>query len=113
MCTLKKEIKLKYELENNVNLVNFDNLRIEISFNENLDKNFIKNLSLKLNEWTNNRWIITLSKEKGELSKKEKKLNLKKNLLDDEKKALFYKNFLDKFPDAELIDVKSGENQDD
>ena len=113
VCTLKKEIKLKYELENNVNLVNFDNLRIEISFNENLDKNFIKNLSLKLNEWTNNRWIITLSKEKGELSKKEKKLNLKKNLLDDTKKSLFYKNFLDKFPDAELIDVKSGENQDD
>ncbi len=113
LCTLKKEIKLRYELENNVNLVSFNNLRIEISFNENLDKNFIKNLSLKLNEWTNNRWIITLSKEKGELSKKEKKIHIQKNLLEDTKKSLFYKKFLDKFPDAELIDVKDGENQDD
>ena len=77
-CTVQKEIKLKYELENNVNLVSFDNQRIEISFNENLDKDFIKNLSLKLNEWTHNRWIITLSKEKGELSKKEKKNKFKK-----------------------------------
>ena len=33
ICNDKKEIKLKYELENNVNLVKFENLRIEISFN--------------------------------------------------------------------------------
>ena len=30
-----------------------------------LDKEFIKNLSSKLYEWTNTRWIITLSKTKG------------------------------------------------
>ena len=53
ICTLKKEIKLKYELEKNVNLVSFENQRIEISFNEDLDKDFIKDLSLKLYEWTN------------------------------------------------------------
>ena len=29
-------------LEKNVNLVHFENNRIEISFNDNLDKNFIK-----------------------------------------------------------------------
>ena len=34
MCLSKKEIKLKYELEKNVNLVSFENQRIEISFNE-------------------------------------------------------------------------------
>ena len=44
-CSLKKEMKLKYELEKNVNLVSFERQRIEISFNENLDKDFIKNLS--------------------------------------------------------------------
>ena len=40
ICNEKKEIKLKYELEKNVNLVHFENNRIEISFNDNLDKNF-------------------------------------------------------------------------
>ena len=58
-CSSKKEIKLKYELEKNVNLVSFENKRIEISFNEDLDKDFIKDLSTKLFEWTNERWIIS------------------------------------------------------
>ena len=79
VCSLKKEIKLKYELEKNVNLVSFEYQRIEISFNEDLDKDFIKDLSLKLYEWTSNRWIITLSKTKGQPSKKETEVNLKKS----------------------------------
>ena len=60
VCTSKKEIKLKYELEKNVNLVKFERNRIEISFNDNLDKDFVKDLSSKLYEWTGERWIITL-----------------------------------------------------
>ena len=43
-CSNKKEIKLKYELEKNVNLVKFENNRIEISFNESLNKDFVKEL---------------------------------------------------------------------
>ena len=73
ICLNKKEIKLKYDLEKNVNLVGFENNRIEISFNDNLDKNFVKDLSLKLFEWTGQRWIITLTKTKGEISIKRKK----------------------------------------
>jgi len=105
-CSLKKEIKLKYELEKNVNLVNFENQRIEISFNEDLDKEFVKDLSSKLYEWTNNRWIITLSKTKGEPSKKEKEMNKKIELIKNAKNSTTYKRVLDKFLDAELIDVK-------
>jgi DNA polymerase-3 subunit gamma/tau len=108
-CSIKKEIKLKYELEKNVNLVSFENQRIEISFNEDLDKEFIKNLSTKLYEWTNNRWIITLSKTKGELSKKEKEINIKKELIENARNFTSYKSVLEIFPDAELIDVKKQE----
>ncbi len=109
ICSLKKEIKLKYELETNVNLVSFENNRIEISFNDNLDKEFIKNLSNKLYEWTSNRWIISLSKKNGELSKKEKNMELKKELLKKAKKGEIYKKILETFPDAELTDV-NGKN---
>jgi DNA polymerase III subunit gamma/tau len=111
ICSSKKEIKLKYELEKNVNLVSFENQRIEISFNEDLDKNFIKDLSMKLYEWTNNRWIITLSKTKGQPSKNEIEVNLKKDLIESVKNSLIYKNILEKFPDAELIDVKTNEKE--
>ena len=113
ICTLKKEMKLKYELEKNVNLVSFENQRIEISFHENLDKEFIKILSSKLYEWTGNRWIITLSKKKGKPSIKENEKNLKKNLLEKNKKKPIYKKILETFPDAELIDIEIEEKNND
>ncbi len=114
ICNLKKEIRLKYELENNVNLVNFENSRIEISFNENLDKDFVKNISSKLYEWTKKRWIIAFSKKKGEASKKDQKKNLKNKILEENKQREVYKKVLQEFPDAELIDVKilEGENNE-
>jgi len=106
ICISKKEIKLRYELEKNVSLVSFENKRIEISFNEDLDKDFIKELSTKLFEWTNERWIISLSKTKGQPSKKEEKINQKKELIDSVKNSSVHKDILKNFPDAELIDVK-------
>ena len=106
MCNQKKELKLKHELETNVNLVNFDNQRVEISFNENLDKDFVKDLSLKLFEWTNERWIITFSKKSGQPSKKQRNEINKKQLLLDAKNSEVYKKILEIFPDAELIDVE-------
>ena len=112
ICNEKKEIKLKYELEKNVNLVHFENNRIEISFNDNLDKNFIKDLSLKLFEWTGDRWIITLSKSKGELSIKDKQKNQKIENINIVKQSKLYKNLIEKFPDADLIDVNSKEEND-
>ena len=113
ICNQHKEMKLKYELEKNVNLVSFENNRIEISFNDNLDKNFVKDLSLKLFEWTKERWIITFSKIKGEISIKEKILNDKKNLIKEAKNSKLYKNVLEKFPDANLLDVKSKKEHKD
>ena len=104
-CFERKEMKLKYELEKNVNLVSFNKNRIEISFNDNLDKNFVKDLSLKLYEWTGERWIITFSKIKGEISIKEKQNNKKKELIEDAKDSELYKVVLEKFSDASLINV--------
>ena len=113
ICTLKKEIKLKYELEKNVNLVKFERNRIEISFNDNLDKDFVKDLSSKLYEWTAERWIITFSKSKGEMSVKEKQKNKKDELISEIKNSEIYKKVMEKFPDAELIDVKLNKKKED
>ena len=112
VCNEKKEIKLKYELENNVNLVKFENLRIEISFNEKLDKNFIKDLTFKLNEWTGSRWIITLSKAIGEISLKEKLQKIKIDEIENFKKTKLYSNLKEKFPDIKLMDIKNISEED-
>ncbi len=110
ICTKKKEIKLKFELEKNVNLVKFEKNRIEISFNESLDKDFVKDLSSKLFEWTGERWIITFSKLKGQMSVKDKQKNVKKQLMDEMKNSEIFKSVMDRFPDAELIDVNSNKD---
>ena len=110
ICNDKKEIKLKYELENNVNLVKFENLRIEISFNEKLDKNFIKDLTSKLYDWTGERWIITLSKVKGEISYKEKLTKTKKEEIEKINKSKLFLELKKNFSDIKLVDVK---NKDD
>ncbi|MDA9753200.1 DNA polymerase III subunit gamma/tau [Candidatus Pelagibacter sp.] len=107
LCNEKKEIKLKYELEKNVNLVKFETGRIEISFNDNLERNFVKDLSSKLLEWTKKRWIITLTKNQGAVSIKDKEKNQKKELLENTKKSQLYKTVIKYFSDAELVDVES------
>ena len=112
ICNQKKEIKLKYELETNVNLVSFEDQRIEISFNENLDKDFVKDLSTKLFVWTNKRWIITLSKKNGMLTKKQVEKQNKQNLLGEAKKSTLYKKMIELFPDAELVDVEIKDKND-
>ena len=105
VCSKYKEIKLKYELEKNVNLVKFEKNLIEISFNESLDKNFVKDLSSKLFEWTGERWIISFSQSKGEMSVENKKKDIEKLMIDEAKKSKIYQDVLKNFPDAELIDV--------
>ena len=111
ICNSKKEVELKYELETNVNLINFKNGYIEISFNENLKKDFVKILSSKLYEWTNTRWIISLSQNKGQETIKKTSEEVKKNNLQDFEQTDIFNNIKKSFPDAELIDVK--DNKDD
>ena len=106
LSSKKKEINLKYDLENNVNLIKFSERKIDISFNEKLDKNFVRNLSEKLHEWTGNRWVITLAKEKGQKTYSELKSIRKKEMLNEEKKGKIYKKFKNVFSDGELLEVK-------
>jgi len=105
LSSKKKEVELKYDLEKNVNLVKFTDGKIDISFNENLGKNFVRNLSEKLLEWTKKRWVITLTKEAGEKTFSQLKSIKKKELINEQKNSKLYKKFKNLFPDVELIDV--------
>ena len=105
LSSQKKEIELKYDLERNVNLVNFSQGKIDINLNDKLGKNFVRNLSEKLLEWTGKRWVITLTKEVGQKSFSEKKSEEDKFLFENEKKSEAYKKFKDIFSDAELTEV--------
>ena len=106
----EKEIELKFDLERNVKLVSFNRGKIDISFNEQLNKNFIKNLTEKLLLWTGERWIITLSKNLDAKSIYEKNIEDKSNLIREFKKSNIFQEIEKAFPDAELTDLESGNN---
>ena len=101
----EREIELKYDLERNVKLVSFNKGKIDISFNEKLNKNFIKNLTEKLLKWTGERWIISLSKNAQAKSIYEKDLESKNNKIEDFKKGKVAQEVEKNFPDAKLIDI--------
>ena len=110
LANIKKEAELKYDLERNVKLVSFRKGKIDISFNEKLNKNFIKNLTEKLILWTGERWLISLSKNDGA------KTVYQKNLEEQDSKFIKAKNndvtkkFISAFPDAELIKIQEEDN---
>ena len=106
---IEKEVELKYDLERNVKLVSFNKGKIDISFNEKLNKNFIKNLTEKLLKWTGERWIISLSKNTQVKSIYEKNLENKSNLINEFKKSEIAQKIEEAFPDSELIDIKEEE----
>tara|TARA_B100001245_G_scaffold207784_1_gene170412 strand:- start:796 stop:2484 length:1689 start_codon:yes stop_codon:yes gene_type:complete len=101
----KRDIQLKHDLVHNVSLINFSVGQIDISFNDRLNKNFIRNLSEKLYKWTGKRWIITLAKKVGDKTINEKIEIEKRNLIENFKKTDSYENFIKSFPDAKLIDI--------
>ena len=109
LANKEKEIELKYDLERNVKLVSFNKGTIDISFNEKLNKNFIKTLTEKLLLWTGERWIISLSKNTDAKSVYEKNIEDKSNKIDEFKKSKIAKAVQEVFPDAKLIDLKEEE----
>ena len=108
----EKEIELKFDLERNVKLVSFNKGKIDISFNEKLNKNFIKNLTEKLLEWTGERWIISLSKNNEAKSVYEKKLENKNIKLAEFKKSQTSKEVESAFPDAKLTNIEEDKFND-
>ena len=107
----EKEIELKYDLERNVKLVSFNRGKIDISFNEKLNKKFIKILTEKLLIWTGERWIISLSKNSGAKTIYEKNLENKSANILKEQKSEVAKKIFSTFSDAKLVDVKKDDDE--
>ena len=102
----EKEITLKYDLERNVKLVSFNKGKIDISFNEQLNKDFIKNLTEKLLKWTGERWIISFSKNSEAKSIYEKNMEIKAGQIEKFNQSKAAKEIAAAFPDAKITNVE-------
>jgi len=108
----EKEVELKFDLERNVKLVNFNKGKIDISFNEKLNQSFIKNLTEKLLLWTGERWIISLSKNNDAKSIYEQNMEKKSSKLEEFKKSDLVRQIEEAFPDAKIADIQEENNND-
>ena len=106
LANSEKEIELKYDLERNVKLVSFNKGKIDISFNEKLNKNFIKNLSDKLLKWTGQRWVISLSKNNDAKSIYEKNLENQDKKFRQFEESKVGQEIRAAFPDAEITNIE-------
>jgi DNA polymerase-3 subunit gamma/tau len=70
LVRLNKNIRLQYDLENNVSLVSFEKGKIELNILNN-DEKILFTLSNKLQELTNEKWLIVSSSAKGQKTIKE------------------------------------------
>ena len=99
-------INLADSEERNVKLVSFNKGKIDISFNEKLNKNFIKNLSEKLFKWTGQRWVISLSKNNDAKSIYEKNLENQNNKFRQFEESKAGKEIKAAFPDAQITNIE-------
>ena len=65
LARIHKDVKMQYELENNVSLVSFAKEKIEINILKG-SESIASDLSKKLFEWTEKKWIVLVSSSQGE-----------------------------------------------
>ena len=102
----KRDIGLKTALERDMRLVRFEDGRLEFSPVEGASSDLASLLSKRLMDWTNRRWIVAISSDKGEATLREKADVAKAEKLDDVRSHPIVKAALAAFPGAEIVDIR-------
>ena len=103
LVRLNKNIRLQYDLENNVSLVSFEKGKIELNILNN-DEKILFTLSNKLQEWTNEKWLIVSSSAQGQKTIQELRDDDKFELQSLIKEHPIYKKTIMEF---DIVDITS------
>jgi DNA polymerase III subunit gamma/tau len=102
-----RDIKLKSALEEQVELVNFGPGFLELHVLEGAPRNFAQDLSRKLQAWTGERWVVSLSEERGLAPLGARRRMEEARAVEEIRKHPAVKNVMRHFPDAEIKTVRS------
>jgi DNA polymerase III subunit gamma/tau len=102
-----RDIKLKIALEEQVELVKFGAGFLEIHALEGAPKNVAPELARKMQAWTGERWIVSLSEERGATPLGERRRAEEAQAVEEIKKHPAVKSVMRHFPDAEIRTVRS------
>jgi DNA polymerase-3 subunit gamma/tau len=101
-----RDIKLKSALEEKVELVKFGPGFIELHTLDGAPQNIAQELSRKMQAWTGERWIVSLSEQRGLEPLGARRRAENAQAVDDIRKHPVVKNVLHHFPDAEIKGVR-------
>ncbi|NNF76826.1 MAG: hypothetical protein HKN05_02245 [Rhizobiales bacterium] len=102
----RRDIKLKTELESNVRPVRFAPGRVEIALQPAAPRGLPNELMRKLEQWTGERWMVSVSDEAGEAPLADQKKARQQSLFREAREMPPVKAVLEAFPGAEILDVR-------
>ncbi|MBW8618063.1 MAG: DNA polymerase III subunit gamma/tau [Hyphomicrobiales bacterium] len=102
----KRDIALKTALERDLRLVRFEDGRMEFSPVDGASSDLAATISKRLYEWTNRRWVVAISSDKGQATLREKAETAKAEKLDDVRTHPIVKAAFAAFPGAEIVDIR-------
>ena len=102
----KRDLQIKSWLRHHVQLVGFEDARMEFSITGNPPPSFIPDLQYRLKLWTGKRWNLVISREKGKPSLEEVDRAEEKSIFDSARADPVVEAILVKFPGAKVVDVR-------
>ena len=105
LVRLNKNIRLQYDLENNVSLVSFERGKIELNILNN-DEKILFTLSNKLQEWTHEKWLVVSSSLQGQKTIKEARDDGQFELQSLIKEHPIYKKALMEFDTVDITSIE-------
>nr|WP_246104928.1 DNA polymerase III subunit gamma/tau [Rhodoligotrophos appendicifer] len=102
----KRDLKLKDSLERYVRPVQMRARQLDIALEPGAPQGLANELSRKLEQWTGQRWMVSVTKAGGEKPIAEQDRYRRESLFEEARSHPSVQAFLERFKGAEIVDVK-------
>ncbi len=102
----KRDVAMKIALERDVQLVRFEDGRLEFAPAEGASPQLAADLSRKISEWTGRRWIVALSSDEGAPTLRAAAEAAKSERLTGVRAHPLVQAVMDRFPGAQIVAIR-------
>jgi DNA polymerase-3 subunit gamma/tau len=102
----KRDVRLKIALEDSAELVRFKQGHIELHLLADAPKDLAGDLARKLKHWTGERWMISLTEERGETPLGAVRRAREAQMLEEARRHPSVQSVMRHFPEAEIVSVR-------
>ncbi len=106
LCARNRDIRLKTLVRNYLRLVKLEPGRLEVNLPEDAPKTLVADLQRRLEEWTNIRWMVIVSRDAGQPTLIEVETEAQEKRLSDARQDPDVAAILARFPGARIADVR-------